>query len=129
MIMQFSEEEASRKEFLSYVDELVKSSLSSKRHGSTDSATSTTKSGTSPPPNAEITRRESDVYDGDDQDGDEDHQRGSYITKNGIIEYTADKNCAQIVSEIVRTGHKGESSVLYCQQAANMGLISRCSHV
>jgi hypothetical protein len=127
--MQFSEEEASRKEFLSYVDELVKSSLSSKRHGSTDSATSTTKSGTSPPPNAEITRRESDVYDGDDQDGDEDHQRGSYITKNGIIEYTADKNCAQIVSEIVKTGHKGESSVLYCQQAANMGLISRCSHV
>lgn len=95
------------------MDELVKSSISSKRHGSTDSASSLNESDTSPKPSAEITRRESDAYDGDIQDNDEEHQQSSYVTKNGFVEYTADKTCAQIVSEIVRTGHKGKISAQF----------------
>ena len=90
------------------MDELVQSSALVNSVRSPDSETSATKSSSPPPQNAEITRRESEVYDENAQDGDEENRRGTYITKEGFMEYTAEKNCAQIVSDVVRTGHKGQ---------------------
>ncbi|KAI8583160.1 hypothetical protein K450DRAFT_224496 [Umbelopsis ramanniana AG] len=99
-------DDASRKDFFAYVDELVKSSAPVKAVKSPESESSTAKSSSPPLPHAEITRRESDVYDENGQDDNEENRRGTYITKEGFMEYTAEKNCAQIVSDVVRTGHK-----------------------
>lgn len=96
------------------MDELVKSSALVNPITTPDSEAnatleaSATNSSSSPPQNAEITRRESEVYDEKTQDGDEENRRGTYITKEGFMEYTAEKNCAQIVSDVVRNGHKGQ---------------------
>ncbi|KAJ2962092.1 hypothetical protein NQZ79_g2811 [Umbelopsis isabellina] len=103
------ENNKNRKDFLSYVEELIAtSSLSaSKRQNSTDSTTSTSTLA-SLPPNSEITRRVSEVYEEESEQTKGEPKRSSYINKDGIIEYTPDKNCAQLVSDIVRAGHKGK---------------------